>query len=156
MDSKVEPQQTGSSAAPRPVKFLDKSTPPHMFTLVVAASTAALSTNLFLPSLPSMATYFRTDYSVIQLTVSLYLVAQSVLQLGIGPASDRFGRRPVMLFGFAVFLLSTLAALWAPNVQVLLICRLFQAFAASASCSPAQSSAIRLSLPMQRANLAMS
>jgi len=131
MDSKVEPQQTGSSAAPERVKFLDRSTPPHMFTLVVAASTAALSTNLFLPSLPSMATYFKTDYSVIQLAVSLYLVAQAVLQLGIGPASDRFGRRPVMIFGFTVFLISTIAALWAPNVQVLLACRLLQAFAAS-------------------------
>jgi len=131
MDSKVETQQTEISTATRAVKFLDKSTPPHMFTLVVAASTAALSTNLFLPSLPSMARYFHTDYSVIQLTVSLYLVAQAVLQLGIGPASDRFGRRPVMLFGFAVFLISTIAALWAPNVQMLLVCRLLQAFAAS-------------------------
>lgn len=131
MDSKVEAQQAAKSAVARPVRFLDNTTPPHMLTLVIAASTAALSTNLFLPSLPSMAIYFQTDYSVIQLTVSLYLVAQSILQLGIGPASDRYGRRPVMLFGFTVFVLSTLAALWAPNVEILLVCRLLQAFAAS-------------------------
>src|SRR5690606_933890 len=104
--------------------------PPHLITLVFAAATAALSTNLFLPSLPGIAEYFDTKYSVIQLTVSLYLVSQAFLQLGIGPASDRFGRRPVMLFGFTIFLTSTLAAIWAPNIETLLVCRALQAFAA--------------------------
>lgn len=122
-------EQTRGAAAAGEVRFLDASTPPHIITLICATATAALSTNLFLPSLPGMAAYFGTEYSVIQLTVSLYLAAQAVLQLGIGPASDRFGRRPVMLFGFGVFLVATLAALWAPNIHVLIACRLFQAFA---------------------------
>jgi len=130
MDSKVEAPIVDAPKIQPEVRFLDNTTPPHLITLVLATATAALSTNLFLPSLPGMATYFNTEYGVIQLTVSLYLAAQAVLQLGIGPASDRFGRRPVMLFGFSIFLVSTAAAVWAPNIETLLICRLLQAFAA--------------------------
>jgi MFS transporter, DHA1 family, multidrug resistance protein len=48
--------------------------------------------NVFLPSLPSIARYYSADYRVVQLAVSLYLVATACLQLVIGPASDRFGR----------------------------------------------------------------
>jgi DHA1 family bicyclomycin/chloramphenicol resistance-like MFS transporter len=129
MDSKVDAPIVDTQRKTE-VRFLDNTTPPHLITLVLATATAALSTNLFLPSLPGMAVYFNTDYGIIQLTVSLYLAAQAVLQLGIGPASDRFGRLPVMLFGFAIFLVSTLAAIWAPNIETLLACRLLQAFAA--------------------------
>ncbi|MCT9000096.1 multidrug effflux MFS transporter [Chelativorans intermedius] len=109
----------------------DSTTPPHILTLVIAAATASVSMNVFLPSLPGMASYFNADYAIVQLNVSLYLVATAVLQLGIGPASDRFGRRPVMLFSFAVFILSTLAAIRAPTIEALLLCRVLQAFSAA-------------------------
>ncbi len=113
------------------VRFFDKTTPPHILTLVMAAGTSTLASNLFLPSLPGMATYFDADYGIVQLTVSLYLAATAVLQLGIGPASDRFGRRPVMLISFAVFAVATLLAIFAPTIEALLACRVLQAFAAS-------------------------
>jgi DHA1 family bicyclomycin/chloramphenicol resistance-like MFS transporter len=87
--------------------------------------------NVFLPSLPGMARYFQTDYAFVQLAVSLYLAATAVLQLFIGPASDRFGRRPVMLVSFAVFVIGTVAAIFAPTIEVLLGCRLLQAFSAA-------------------------
>lgn len=104
---------------------------PNLATLVIAASVAPLAMNVFLPSLPGMARHFEADYSVMQLLVSLYLVATAVVQLGIGPASDRFGRRPVLLAGFAIFNIATLAALYAPTVHWLLVCRIFQAFSAA-------------------------
>lgn len=113
------------------VRPFDNTTPPHIVTLVMAAATAALASNLFLPSLPGMAAYFDADYAIVQLTVSGYLAATAVLQLGIGPASDRFGRRPVMLASFAVFTVATLAATFAPTIELLLFCRVLQAFAAS-------------------------
>lgn len=102
---------------------------PHLLTLVMAAAVGALAMNVFLPSLPGMARYFDTDYSVMQLAVSLYLVATAVLQLFIGPASDRFGRRPVLLVCLGIFLVGSLAAIYAPTVELLLACRLLQAFA---------------------------
>lgn len=111
--------------------YLDRGSPPHITTLVLATSLGSLTMNVFLPSLPGMARYFQTDYALVQLAVSLYLAATAVLQLFIGPASDRFGRRPVMLFSFTVFLFSTGAAIFAPTIEILLGCRLFQAFSAA-------------------------
>ncbi|WP_367714558.1 multidrug effflux MFS transporter [Nitratireductor sp. GISD-1A_MAKvit] len=106
-------------------------TPPHIVTLVIATATAAVSMNVFLPSLPGMADYFQADYGIVQLAVSLYLAATAILQLGIGPASDRFGRRPVMLTCFVIFILATIAALMAPSITVFLACRVMQAFSAA-------------------------
>ncbi len=111
--------------------YLDRGSPPHITTLVLATSLGSLTMNVFLPSLPGMARYFQTDYAFVQLAVSLYLAATAVLQLFIGPASDRFGRRPVMLVSFSIFLFGTVAAVFAPTIEVLLGCRLLQAFSAA-------------------------
>ena len=92
-------------------RFLDRTTPPHVATLVAQSAIAALAMNVFLPSLPSMATYFQTDYAVVQLSVSLYLAVNAVLQVFIGALSDRYGRRPVMLAALWVFVIATLGTL---------------------------------------------
>ena len=113
------------------VRFLDRSTPPHILTLVLTAGVAALSLNIFLPSLPSMAAHFGVEYAAMQLSVSLYLAMTAVLQVFIGPVSDRYGRRPVMLAAVAVFVLATVGALAAPTFEVFLACRLLQAVVAA-------------------------
>jgi DHA1 family bicyclomycin/chloramphenicol resistance-like MFS transporter len=104
---------------------------PHIVTLVMATATGALAMNVFLPSLPTMARHFQADYAVAQLMVPLFLGATAFLQLLIGPASDRFGRRPVMLWCFLVFILATLAAIYSPTIEFLLVCRVFQGFSAA-------------------------
>lgn len=113
------------------VRYLDRTTAPHITTLVLIAGIAAMSLNVFLPSLPSMARYFGVDYAVMQLSLSLYLAATAVLQLFVGPVSDRFGRRPVMLAAAAIFTVCSVGALLAPNYGVFLACRLVQAVIAS-------------------------
>lgn len=104
---------------------------PSLATLVIASSVGPLAMNIFLPSLPGMARHFSVDYGLMQLAVSLYLASTAVLQLFIGPASDRFGRRPVLLSCLVVFLAATVAAIYAPTIHVLLACRLLQGFAAA-------------------------
>ena len=111
--------------------FLDRASPPHILTLVMATSVSSLATNVFLPSLPGIARYFDADYALAQLTVSIYLAATAVLQLGIGPASDRFGRRPVMLTCLGIFMFGSLAAILAPTIEFLLAARILQAFSAA-------------------------
>ncbi|MDF0600580.1 multidrug effflux MFS transporter [Psychromarinibacter sp. C21-152] len=110
------------------VRFLDRSTPPHIFTLIVMASTSALAMNMYVPSLPSMAEHFDADYGVIARSVTLFLLGNAILQLFIGPVADRFGRRPVMLGGLAIFVVATIGCLLAPNVTVFLTFRMLQAF----------------------------
>ncbi len=83
--------------------------------------------NIFLPSLPGMTAYFDTDYSLMQLSVAIYLGVNACLQLVVGPMSDQMGRRPVILGGLVIFILATLGCLFAPNVTVFLICRMAQA-----------------------------
>lgn len=112
------------------IRFLDRSTPPHIFTLIMLAGLSAMVMNVFLPSLPHMATHFDTEYSVVQLSVALYLMCSAVLQLVIGPISDNIGRRPVLLGGMLLFLVATVGCIYAPNITVFLIFRMAQAVAA--------------------------
>ena len=88
--------------------FLNKKTPPHIFTLVILAGVQALNMNLFLPSLPTMAEYFHVSYSVMQLSISGYFAATAFLPIIIGPISDRMGRRPVMISAISIFILAAI------------------------------------------------
>ncbi len=100
-------------------------------TLIMIAGLAALSLNVFLPSLPSMAKHFGVEYQLMQLSVSLYLAMTAVIQVFVGPISDRLGRRVVMLASIVVFILATLGAVLAPNFAVFLTCRMLQAIIAT-------------------------
>lgn len=111
----------------QPARFLDRTTPPHIFTLIIMTGLGALSMNIFLPSLPAMTDYFDTDYRLMQLSVSLYLLVNAALQIIIGPISDRFGRRPVILGGTALFILATIGCLLASSIEVFLLFRMMQA-----------------------------
>jgi MFS transporter, DHA1 family, multidrug resistance protein len=118
-------------ASPAPV-WLDRRTPPHILTLVLMTGMAALNMNILLPSLPSLAEHYGTGYAVVQLAVSAYMAVTAILQLVIGPLTDRYGRRPVLLASFVVFLLATLGCALAPNIETFLFFRLVQAVVASA------------------------
>lgn len=112
-------------------RFLDRTTPPHLLTLVLVAGLSALTMNIFLPSLPGMAEWFGVPYGLMQQSVALYLALSAALQIVIGPLSDRFGRRKVLIWSFALFLLATVGTLLAPNATVFLICRMAQAVVAA-------------------------
>lgn len=109
------------------VRYLDRTTPPHLSTLILLSALSALGMNIFLPSLPAMSAHFDTEYKVMQLSVALYLGVNAILQVVIGPLSDYFGRRPMILGSIVLFNLATLGCLFAPNATVFLIFRMAQA-----------------------------
>jgi DHA1 family bicyclomycin/chloramphenicol resistance-like MFS transporter len=115
----------------QPARFLDRKSPPHLVTLVALAGLSTLAMNIFLPSLPGMAAWFKVDYAVMQLAVSLYLAGSAVLQILVPPLSDRFGRRPVILAALVIFVLATIAALFAPSAEWFLAARVVQAVVAT-------------------------
>ena len=94
------------------VRFLERSTPPHIFTLILLASISALTMNIFLPSLPTIAADLNSSTSILGLSVGIYLASSAILQLIIGPFSDQFGRRPLILCSLIIFCLSTLATVF--------------------------------------------
>lgn len=112
------------------VRFLDKTTAPHISTLILLSGIGALAMNMFLPSLPAMADYFGTDYAVMQLSVPLYLLFSAGLQLIIGPVSDNLGRRNVLLWGLGIFMAATVGCIYAPTTGIFLVFRCAQAIVA--------------------------
>ncbi|MDE4299396.1 multidrug effflux MFS transporter [Phaeobacter gallaeciensis] len=102
-------------------------TAPHIGTLILLAGISALAMNVFLPSLPGMAVYFEVDYRLMQLSVALYLAVNAVVQILVGPISDKMGRRPVILASIILFLLATLGCIFAPNAEIFLFFRMAQA-----------------------------
>lgn len=109
-------------------------TPSAVLAVLVVALTSLgpLSTDLYLPALPAIARALNTDSAGVQLTLSIYLLGFGVGQLLVGPLSDRFGRRPVMLWGMLVFLLSSLVCAVADSLATLVAARLLQALGACA------------------------
>lgn len=114
-----------------PRNFLNRSKPPSVFTLVIIASISILSMNMLLPALPSMTTYFKTDYSVMQLSITGYLAMTGLLQIFFGPLSDRYGRRPVILTGLTIFILASFICMLATNIEIFLFGRILQTSAAT-------------------------
>ena len=96
-------------------------------TLVLMAGLSAMALNVFLPALPDMATHFGTDYKVMQLSVGIFLAVNAVLQIIIGPLSDRYGRRPVIMVGTGTFMIATVFAIYAPSIESFLLMRAAQA-----------------------------
>ncbi|KGD94474.1 MULTISPECIES: multidrug effflux MFS transporter [Rhizobium/Agrobacterium group] len=130
-------------------RFLDRQTPPHILTLVVCAGLGALSLNVFLPSLSAMAIHFGTDYAVMQLAVSGYIAGTALLQLVLGPLSDIFGRRRVMIGSILILLVGTLICLAAPNVTVFMFGRMLQTAVVAGFVLPR--AIIRDTVPMESA-----
>ena len=79
-----------------------------------------------------MAAHFETEYGVMQLSVAVYLGFSAILQIFMGPLSDKLGRRPVILWGLGIFMAATVGCIYAPNIEVFLIFRMMQAAVATA------------------------
>ncbi|MCZ8130073.1 MAG: multidrug effflux MFS transporter [Steroidobacteraceae bacterium] len=108
--------------------------------LLLAAVTAAgpVALNIYLPVLPKVQAEFAVSVAAASTTVTAPLIAFAIGILFYGPVSDRVGRRPVILFGLAVFLVGTLLALFAPSVGWLTAGRVVQALGTSAGITVAR------------------
>ena len=101
---------------------------------LLAAITAigAVTLNIYLPARPDAQAEFHASVASTGLTVSLAGVAFACGLLAYGPWSDRYGRRPVILFGLALFIAGTALSMLAPSMQVLIVARIIQGFGSAA------------------------
>lgn len=102
-------------------------------TILLASMTAlgSLSNDMYLPSLPAIATDMRATAAQVQLTLSSFLIGFAIGQIIYGPLSDKLGRKPVLIAGFAIFLLATAACMLSRSIHVLILARVAQSFGAS-------------------------
>lgn len=109
--------------------------PKSLVTTALIASLVALgplATDMYLPAFPALAKFFGTGITEVQATLSLFMVGFAIAQLLYGPLSDHFGRKPVMLGGIGLFLLTSLAIPFADSIDTLMWLRLLQALGGSA------------------------
>src|SRR5947209_8160480 len=98
-----------------------------LLMLVAMTGVAPISFYMLVPALPVLATTFGGDISVVQMTVSLYMVGIACSQLIMGPLSDKYGRRPVLLAGLALMVAASIGCSLAQTLPQLIAARFFQA-----------------------------
>src|SRR3954453_15790058 len=100
--------------------------------LIALTAIGPLCLNILAPAMPGLVTTLGAGTGAVQLTLSLFLFGMAVSQLVLGTLSDRFGRRPVMLAGLAITVISSVTAIAATSIAGLIVARVFQAFGATA------------------------
>jgi len=113
---------------------MKKNISPLLLTLLLAglAMVGPFSIDTYLPSFPAIAHALAVDVTLVQQTLSVYLLAFSLMMLFHGTLSDTFGRRPVVLVALVVYICASFAAVWSPNLHWLLMCRALQGMSAGA------------------------
>lgn len=105
---------------------------PSLLLLIVLVGFPQISESIFTPILPALSRAMRVSAGQSQLTMSTYFVAFAIGVLCWGQYADLRGRRPAMLDGLVLYLVGNLGLYLSPNFTWLLVCRLLQAFGASA------------------------
>lgn len=117
------------------------------------ASLQPLATDLYLPTLPAIASDFQVSSGTVQLTLSVFILVFGCWQLIAGPLSDRFGRHPVIAGGAATFVLSAVVCAMAPSIGWLVFGRALMA-AGACTCLVAARGVVRdLYTPAEGARL---
>jgi DHA1 family bicyclomycin/chloramphenicol resistance-like MFS transporter len=123
------------TAQPRDATVLPErrwSTSALMALLAAITALAPFSLQIFLPALPAIQASFAVAPGVVQLALSLSILANAVANLAYGPISDRFGRRPVLLVGLAAFIAGSLGCALAPSIELLVVARIVQSIGGAA------------------------
>ena len=99
---------------------------PTNITLSAIAGIYILAQVIIVPALPDLGIIFSSDYRTIQLSVSAFSIGAAIVNLIVGPLSDRFGRRPIAIGFFIIFILSSLGSYFSENIYIFLLLGFFK------------------------------
>jgi len=132
-----------------------KNMSPKLIVLLLALllGLQPVTTDLYLPALPALTDVFDGSMGQAQLTLTALLLAFGLSQLVWGPLSDRFGRRPILLWGMGAYVLASIACALAPNITWLITGRTLQGVAMGAAVMAARAVVRDLFQPLQGAHV---
>ncbi|MDE7411729.1 MAG: multidrug effflux MFS transporter [Paramuribaculum sp.] len=122
-ESTVKPMPSGVAGAPRNYGVF------VMFIAIIGAF-SSLVNDMYLPTIPSMMREFHTTPSMTQMGISMAMAGMGLGSVLWGSASDRYGRKPVLLISLIIFVLATALSLFSRNITFFISCRLFQGLGA--------------------------
>ncbi len=99
--------------------------------LVLLSAFGSFVNDMYLPTLPEMTRFFHCSVSQVQLGLTMGMIGLGAGQVILGPLSDRYGRKPVLLVSMVVFMAGAVASVFSPTIHVFLLCRLVQGLGAS-------------------------
>ncbi|MDE6271364.1 MAG: MFS transporter [Muribaculaceae bacterium] len=121
--STTGPAQAGVSPAPRHYGVF-------VTFIAIIGAFSSLVNDMYLPTIPSMMREFHTTPSMTQMGISMAMIGMGLGSVLWGSASDRYGRKPILIISLIIFVVSTALSLFSPNITFFIVCRLFQGLGA--------------------------
>lgn len=122
-----------------------------MVTIIIIAAIGFFASDIYLPSLPSIALYFKQNALQVQLTMSVFLLTMAFFQVLIGALSDKLGRKQVLFFAISIFIFSSLGCYKSHSLNELILFRFFQGIGAASGLCIGQAIIADLFGPIQSA-----
>lgn len=116
-----------------PMKRLAPSSVPFTLYLAAAVALGPLSTDMYLPTFPQLAAFFNASAAEVQLTLSIFTFGIGGCQLIYGPLTDRYGRKSIIVGGLFIYVVASVACLFAVQIDQLVILRFIQALGVCAA-----------------------
>ena len=99
--------------------------------IILADMFIPLSTDMYLPALPTMSEHLNTTAALVNITVTAFFLSYALGMLFWGPLSDKYGRRRMLAIGFGVYLAASALCAIAPNVEILIMARVLHGIGAA-------------------------
>lgn len=99
--------------------------------MVVISAFGSFVNDMFSPALPVMKDYFRCTTSTVELGLTMGMAGLAIGQILLGPMSDKYGRKPILIGSLILFTIAAVVSVFSPTIQFFLMCRFFQGLGAS-------------------------
>lgn len=136
MTSTPDNSPTSAQSSSRPTYSNIHPNGKHYYIFLVAylvglSAFGSFVNDMYLPTLPEMTRYFDCSVSVVQLGLTMGMAGLGIGQLIMGPVSDKYGRKPVLIITLSIFIIAAIVSVFSPTIHFFLGCRLVQGIGAS-------------------------
>lgn len=102
-----------------------------VFYLVVLSALGSFVNDMFSPALPSMCKFFNCSVPTVQMGLTAGMCGLGLGQVILGPVSDKYGRKPVLVASLCVFIVAAVVSVFSPTIHFFIWCRFFQGLGAA-------------------------